>query len=438
MRVATSCRHVDCAWSIKGILPYLTSGHQKCVIMLHLFTFSSARSTEGDVITVIGGDDNYKDDKEENREVISSWAKRKVSSQFGREYLDGRKSFIFSWNKQHRAVHEQALLHHFDPNKKGQRFEYQPPQSDSEPQLQETSTELENPYTSKSCSHNGKDASLLSAGNEENPTDSHPSDVSSAAGSSGDSAGMESSCSNKGDSAYTSNTHIIRPRSSEEPDINADSSSNVTEDHLQNKYSELKSCHGESSQNTLQPVLATQLPGNPPPVVVLRSIARYGEISYQLGDLQVWDPKLKIPDGIQKRLFTKHRHTPEVGVRLIRNSDGTLECHVYQDFKKFFLDEDIELAEGELLLMKTRIHHGKVSFNDVDVQFKSGNVHIPPDIIYGCTEKDSADLYIISGTERKFRVIVKRESASKRVRTFMKREAHFLSRSLSRSSVPNF
>ena len=40
--------------------------------------------------------------------------------------MDGRKSFIFSWNKKHRAIHEEALLHYFDPSKKGQKFEYQP------------------------------------------------------------------------------------------------------------------------------------------------------------------------------------------------------------------------------------------------------------------------------------------------------------------------
>ena len=248
-----------------------------------LIIFSSARSTGGDVITVIGGDDNYKDDKEENQEVISSWAKRKVSSQFGIEYLDGRKSFIFSWNKQHRDVHEQALLHYFDPNKKGLKFEYRPPtpnqQLNSELQLQETSTELENPYTSKSYSYNGKDTSLLTADKEETPTDSHPSGVSSVAGSSRDSTGMEPSLSNQGNSAYTLNTHMIRPRGSQEPDINADLPSNylhnITTDHLQTEYLELKSCHDESSQNTPQPVLATQLPGNPPPVIVLRGIARY-------------------------------------------------------------------------------------------------------------------------------------------------------------------
>ena len=42
--------------------------------------------------------------------------------------MDGRKSFIFSWNKKHRLIHEEALRHYFDPTKKGQKFEYQPKQ----------------------------------------------------------------------------------------------------------------------------------------------------------------------------------------------------------------------------------------------------------------------------------------------------------------------
>ena len=54
--------------------------------------------------------------------------------------MDGRKSFVFSWNKNHRVIHEEALLHYFDPRKKGQKFEYQPPQ---EPLSQTSSTELE-------------------------------------------------------------------------------------------------------------------------------------------------------------------------------------------------------------------------------------------------------------------------------------------------------
>ena len=76
------------------------------------------------MLIVIGGDDQYKGEDEEERVVISRWARRKVASQFSEEYLDGRKSFIFSWNKQHREIHEEALLHYFDPSKTGQKFEY--------------------------------------------------------------------------------------------------------------------------------------------------------------------------------------------------------------------------------------------------------------------------------------------------------------------------
>lgn len=81
-------------------------------------------SLQGDnVIIVIGGDDEYKDEREEDEAVLSRWARRKVSSQFQEEYLDGRKSFIFSWDKKHRNIHVEALLHFFDSNKKGKKFE---------------------------------------------------------------------------------------------------------------------------------------------------------------------------------------------------------------------------------------------------------------------------------------------------------------------------
>lgn len=82
----------------------------------------------GKVIIIIGGDDNYKNEDEEDRVVISRWAWRKMQSQFKEECLDGRERFIFSWNKNHREIHEEALQHYFDPGRKGQKFEYQPKQ----------------------------------------------------------------------------------------------------------------------------------------------------------------------------------------------------------------------------------------------------------------------------------------------------------------------
>lgn len=81
-------------------------------------------SSGDNVIIVIGGDDNYKNEFENEVEqsVLSPWARRIVSVQFSKEYLDGRKSFVFSWDKKHRPIHEEALMHFFDPDKKGERF----------------------------------------------------------------------------------------------------------------------------------------------------------------------------------------------------------------------------------------------------------------------------------------------------------------------------
>ena len=77
---------------------------------------------EGKVLVVIGGDDSYKDTAEEQGSFLSRWARRKISSQFSEEYLDGRKSFIFSWDKKHKSIHEEALLHYFNPDKKEEKF----------------------------------------------------------------------------------------------------------------------------------------------------------------------------------------------------------------------------------------------------------------------------------------------------------------------------
>ncbi|XP_020605380.1 uncharacterized protein LOC110044214 isoform X2 [Orbicella faveolata] len=79
--------------------------------------------TGNKVIVVIGGDDNYKNAAEEEKAVLSRWTKRQISSQFKEEFVDGRISFIFSWDKEHRLIHEEAMLHFLDPGKKGEKFE---------------------------------------------------------------------------------------------------------------------------------------------------------------------------------------------------------------------------------------------------------------------------------------------------------------------------
>ena len=81
----------------------------------------------GKVIIVIGADDNYKNEEEEERSVTSPWVRRIVCVQFNEEYLDGRKSFVFPWSEKHRQIHEEALMHFFNPDKNGEKFKYQLP-----------------------------------------------------------------------------------------------------------------------------------------------------------------------------------------------------------------------------------------------------------------------------------------------------------------------
>lgn len=66
---------------------------------------------------MIGEDENYKDQTERQSHVLSRWAYRKVSSQFDAKLMDGRKSFIFSWDQKHRPIHEEAMVHFLDPQK---------------------------------------------------------------------------------------------------------------------------------------------------------------------------------------------------------------------------------------------------------------------------------------------------------------------------------
>ena len=72
--------------------------------------------------------------KTRKNRLFSRWARRKVVSQFDGEYLDGSRSFTFSWNEAHREIHEGALKHYLDPSKKEQKFQYVPkPRAETKP-----------------------------------------------------------------------------------------------------------------------------------------------------------------------------------------------------------------------------------------------------------------------------------------------------------------
>ena len=199
---------------------------------------------------------------------------------------------------------------------------------------------------------------------------------------------------------------------SQEQDVNAYSLStysyNLSENYLQRNSSERKSIDEMSAQNIQQLVLWTQSSERPPPVVVLRSFVRHGEISYRQEDLQIWDPEFQVPDDIQGRLLYKFRNKPLVGIRVIKLSDGSTKCYVDQNLKQFTLDEEIQLDTGKKLLLKTRVRNGKVSFEDNDVKYKYRNNCIPKCIIDNLQmTKADGDLCITLYDSDKFEAIIK-------------------------------
>jgi len=216
--------------------------------------------------------------------------------------MDGRKSFVFSWNKKHREIHEEALLHYFDPSKKGQKFEYQRPQ--------------------------------------------------------------------------------------------------------------------EASAQTRQSNTATQ-PYNPPAwnvsggPVLLRSLLRYGRISYQVEDLQLWEPTFTLPDCIDKILIQQYHDTTVTGVTIVQRIDGTLEWSVDPQLIEVSRSryEGINIADKETLMLKTRVRYGQVSFQESDVHFRHGTWQIPQNMIDNLKKEywatPSGDLYIISDGREQLRMVVK-------------------------------
>ena len=206
----------------------------------------------------------------------------------------------------------------------------------------------------------------------------------------------------------TPNTQFI----SQEQDVNADSlcanSYNFSENYPQGNSSERKSIDDMSAQNSQQLVLATQFLERPPPVVVLRSFIRHGQISYREEDLQIWDPEFQVPDEIQRKLLKECSHIPLLGVRIMKLRNGLVACQVDRDLKQFTSHEKLQLASEKRLVLKTRVHNGKVSFEDNDVKYKYENSCIPEYILDNLQRKRAdGDLYIFSDDSDSFVTIVK-------------------------------
>ena len=172
--------------------------------------------------------------------------------------------------------------------------------------------------------------------------------------------------------------------------------------------------HMQQVPTTIQPLMnpypATLATGEP---VLLRSILRYGRISFELRDLQLWDPAFIVPDFINTDLFQLYEHIPEIGVRIVQGNDGQFQWLVDPKLIEVSKSryEGIRVAANETLVLKTRICEGQVSFQENDVDFRYGLFRIPQEVINKLKEEHWATpcgvLYIISDEKGNLRIMVK-------------------------------
>ena len=172
--------------------------------------------------------------------------------------------------------------------------------------------------------------------------------------------------------------------------------------------------HMQQAPTTIQPLMNTYpsvlVTGEP---VWLRSILRYGRISFELRDLQLWDPAFIVPDFLNTELIKLYHDTPEIGVKIVQVIDGQLQCFV--DPKLIEVSNSrykgINIAANETLKLKTRIRKGLVSFQDNDLDFRCGSFRMPQEVIDKLKEEHWATpcgvLHIISDEIGNLRSIVK-------------------------------
>ena len=91
-------------------------------------------------------------------------------------------------------------------------------------------------------------------------------------------------------------------------------------------------------------------------------------------------------------------------------SNGLAGYHVDQNLKQFTSHGEINFVSEKRLVLKTRVHNGKVSFEDNDVKYKYGNSCIPKYIIDDLQKKRAdGDLYIVLDDSDNFAAIVKKK-----------------------------
>ena len=132
--------------------------------------------------------------------------------------------------------------------------------------------------------------------------------------------------------------------------------------------------------------------------LVLKSKLHKGKVSFDPDDVVFLSPEfLKIPDVVTQSLLETYRHTDEIQLRVISIEN---ELFVYTG------DQGIEMADNDLLLLKTRVRKGVVSFHEDDVKFRYSGWKVPEYILEDLKQNASTGkLFIVSDEKGSLRCI---------------------------------
>ena len=209
---------------------------------------------------------------------------------------------------------------------------------------------------------------------------------------------------------FEPNTQMNRPRGSQEPDIRANSLTVHT-----HQFGERTNLPAEETIVEKGPPNIPQLPSQSsvvyPSILVLRGIFHCGKLSDKFGDIHIRNLGIEIPIYIFDDISKNFSYTPEIGVRIIRHHNGSFEWTTDKNLIRFSLGKEVQLFQDEILVLKTRVCNGEVSFKEKDVQFLRGDVYLPPHIVARLKTKSRGnlygDLYVILDGFGKFRSLVK-------------------------------
>ena len=139
--------------------------------------------------------------------------------------------------------------------------------------------------------------------------------------------------------------------------------------------------------------------------LVLKSKIRYGNISFEGRDIKFLSPEFQgVPYEMQRELMKQYRYTDEVEVKIMFVPENNM-------LWVFYGDHGVEMANNDLLLLKTRVINGQISFYGSDVEFCCPNWTVPGYIAESLKKKAcNGTLFIISGEKGNLRTVVKRRT----------------------------